>query len=35
MGKLRTKWIQKDIGEAIEVLNESTQSISTDSDVEM
>ena len=35
MGKLRTKWIEKDIGEAIEVLNESTQSISTDSDVEM
>lgn len=35
MGKLRTKWIQKDIGEAIEVLNESAQSISIDSDVEM
>lgn len=35
MGKLRTKWIQKDIEEAIEVLNESAQGISTDSDVEM
>lgn len=35
MGKLRTKWIREDIGEAIEVLSESTQSISTDSDVEM
>lgn len=35
MGGLRTKWIRNDIKQAIETLNERTQGISTDSDVDM
>ena len=35
MGGLRTKWIHNDIKQAIELLNERAQDISTDSDVDM